>query len=647
MFSSRLNASHALLLLSSMVLASCSRPTLGGSKSAPPLDPVHRASTQTQPDTTSTTQTPPLELPRPASPKTARWLEQGWDESVRARVHHGSQGSATFPVPYEWFVALEQPSSTPERESPLLIDPAYMGSLGFINVNEDSERNPDGLPIGFARVDPFHSPLPGSLNPNPATGGGYTGIGFTCAACHTAQLEYGDTRLLIDGGPASTNLGAFREALQGALQGLADSARAQRFATRVLSSNATPEQRQMLQAQLLGFTRAAAQELAATVAATRARLAQGEVLVDEGFARLDALARIGNQVFWNDQRRSSNIVSNELDDNYALPNAPVSFPAIWDAPWFDWVQYNGSIMQPMFRNFSEALGVGAQINLGADPSLQLRSTVDVRSLHQLERDIAGAPPWPAKAFQGLRSPRWPEDVLGQIDRKLAERGAALYAERCESCHLPPPSTRAFWSSKHWRTDGDGHRPAHRYLVLELVPIDQIGTDPAQADNLRKRMIQLPGVLGGKSVSYGQALTRLTKAIDKAYDEAKVPRAERAAFSGGRENRVRAELAYRPRPLNGAWATPPFLHNGSVPTLYQLLSPIEERDTTFYVGSRAFDPTVIGFEHGPAPGLSMVDTSIPGNLNTGHEFTDRAGRGVLGPALSKADRMALIEFIKTL
>ena len=74
----------------------------------------------------------------------------------------------------------------------------------------------------------------------------------------------------------------------------------------------------------------------------------------EGYGRLDALNRIGNQVFSMDLKKP---------ENYAGSSAPVHYPRIWNTPWFDWVQYNGSIMQPMVRNAGESLGVSAELNL--------------------------------------------------------------------------------------------------------------------------------------------------------------------------------------------------------------------------------------------------------------------------------------------
>ncbi len=81
--------------------------------------------------------------------------------------------------------------------------------------------------------------------------------------------------------------------------------------------------------------------------------------VTEGFSRLDALNRIGNQVFALDPHRY---------DNYVNLNAPVKYPHIWTSSWFDWVQYDGSIMEPLVRNAGEAMGVTAEVDFHAPPN---------------------------------------------------------------------------------------------------------------------------------------------------------------------------------------------------------------------------------------------------------------------------------------
>ena len=122
--------------------------------------------------------------------------------------------------------------------------------------------------------------------------------------------------------------------------------------------------------------------------------------IEEGYGRLDALNRIGNQVFSIDLKKP---------DNYAGSSAPVHYPRIWNTPWFDWVQYNGSIMQPMVRNAGESLGVSAELNL-TDPSKGLfKSSVNVKSLYEMEEMIKGKQRrrTPRTGSPGLKSPKWP------------------------------------------------------------------------------------------------------------------------------------------------------------------------------------------------------------------------------------------------
>ncbi len=119
------------------------------------------------------------------------------------------------------------------------------------------------------------------------------------------------------------------------------------------------------------------------------------------------------------------------------------------------------------------------------------------------------------------------------------------------------------------------------------------------------------------------------------------------MNGDRPNGIQAPLAYKVRPLNGIWATPPYLHNGSVPTVYDLLSPASERPTKFYLGNREYDPVKLGYRTEELANGFAFDTSLPGNSNRGHEFSDDKRDGVIGPKLSPDERKALIEYIKTL
>jgi hypothetical protein len=95
------------------------------------------------------------------------------------------------------------------------------------------------------------------------------------------------------------------------------------------------------------------------------------------------------------------------------------------------------------------------------------------------------------------------------------------------------------------------------------------------------------------------------------------------------------------PLEGLWLRAPYLHNGSVPTLVDLLEPGSRRPMRFWRGYDVFDPVNVGFiADGPAAQASgtLFETHRPGNGNGGHEY---------GVTLAPDAKRALIEYLKTL
>ncbi|MFT8244316.1 di-heme-cytochrome C peroxidase [Roseomonas sp. BN140053] len=542
------------------------------------------------------------ELPDYTPPNSVTTLDQNWTEAQRRWFYHASQGTRLLPA--SWFLALEQP-----RPSLVAVErfaaPDYLARFGFL-PDPVSPDNPDGLPVGFAR-DSF--PVDGQLNAPPEAV-----VGLTCAACHTGQVEFGGRALRIDGGPAMTDTGAFQDMLGAAILLTAESEpRFNRFAARVLTGNDTPETRAALRERLNAALAAGRTE--------RGLAARGALYpVEEGFGRLDALGRGGNFVFATQTGDTRNL---------AVADGPVSYPALWDAPWFDWVQYNGAIRQPMGRNLAEAMGVRSVTKLSGPPESLYASTVRPDTIHAMERQLAGPAPG-----EGLRSPPWPQAVLGPIDAAMAERGKAHYARLCAGCH-----------------DGGWTAPdaaGRRYRQITMVPLARIGTDPKAARNFAERRAFFPP--GGEAqVSAAEGLREVTTRVaQRWYEAAGVPPGQRAEMDGYRTNDWRAPAAYRARPLNGIWATAPYLHNGSVPSLYQMLLPAERRDAAFFTGSRQFDPRAVGFSTAPFDGGFRFDTAIPGNSNRGHEFRDGLpGNGTIGPALTEDQRWELVEYLKTL
>ncbi|WP_066526515.1 c-type cytochrome [Erythrobacter sp. CCH5-A1] len=189
----------------------------------------------------------------------------------------------------------------------------------------------------------------------------------------------------------------------------------------------------------------------------------------------------------------------------------------------------------------------------------------------------------------------PQGFPGPVDRAAAQRGAGLYAQGCASCH--------------GRFDWNGGAPR-----LASYPdwIGDVGTDP-----LRARVMD-------------DGLARAIRG---------------SAYAS--EIGVRRGEGYTAPPLAGLWASAPYLHNGSVPSLAALLDP-RLRPRRFMVGGHALDWTSMGLRltaegrypvgYRPFAVPQWVDTGRPGLGNGGHSF---------GSGLTAQERAALIEFLKLL
>ena len=663
----------------------------------------------------------PPPLPDRAPIKEAHWLDQNWSTQDRHWFHHASQGTATFPVPNAWFLALEQPGIHLFTRPGLLADSSYLERFGFlpspksVDVDETSlsrfgyapspdattepaptsvaglqltpVENFDGLPVGFARMTGVTNPGTGAPEADK--------IGLTCAACHTGHISYKGVSVRFDGGPATVNLKKLELAT-----GLSIAyttwvpGRFNRFATRVLGPDAGQQERDKLKK---GLTEVRDFLLAQIKIYQKTIKARKQEDTEEGFGRLDALNRIGNQVFYTD------LVMAGLagyENNLHANDAPVSFPPIWTVPWFWWAQYDASIEQPLIRNAGEALGVAALVNLSPNPPLEalFRSSVAVENLVRIEGMLSGPDPFRQnpKGFAGLKSPKWPSQIFAndgawKIDSARVSKGRAIYAEICAECHLGPVDdplfdqqfpNKSFWSSDHWK-NLDSPNPV-------LMPVQKgvagMGTDPAQANVLASRQVQVPGFFdlkpGRDLDSRGKCsdlpayfstempfsialMVVVDKVSAKGMKDRNLSGADQAALWGPRKNCPNPAPGgphYRARPLNGVWATAPYLHNGSVPSLYWLLKSAAERPTQFCQGSRDFDPQQVGFRvlAGEKASCSKGETlfsttakdgsAIHGNSVLGHSLEGTPGPakpGVIGRMLSEDERYDLIEYLKTL
>ncbi|MCM3901658.1 MAG: cytochrome c [Pyrinomonadaceae bacterium] len=516
---------------------------------------------------------------------------QGWTMEDRQAFYHTTQGTRV--LPYRWLLALEDPGLFTER--PFLTDEKAR-RYGLI-PDPNTMNNADRLPIGLAK--------------DVAPDGEF--ISVTCAACHTGQISFNGTVMRIDGGPATHNLsGFFIKAYAALADTLAHPIKFRRFAKKVLGDNYSLNEKTRLGLRV-------ASELKNPVYT----LVQGTLRhlypTEEGPGRLDALGRGGNLV-----------LGTRIGDtrNLGVANGPVSYPHLWGTTSFDWVQWNGSIQQPMARNIGEALGVNALITLQGNPSDFFQSTVNIQNLFLLEQKL-----------EKLEAPRWPENVLGSIDQEKASQGQALYTQHCAACHeskpLPP------------------NEFGKVFLRINMSRLDIIGTDPTAAVNFNQRLVHTrqlsqPPISLPPVITASTALEEVTRQVTKRkYAELGITPEMQNEMNGWRENKIRAPLAYRARNMDGIWASAPYLHNNSVPNLYQLLLPAADRDTVFYVGNAEYDPKAVGFQTGVFDGGFKFRTNITGNSNAGHEFRDGPRvKGVIGPLLTEPERWAIVEYLKT-
>lgn len=579
-------------------------------------------------------------LPEIQQPETVVYVDQGWDKKTKDTFWNIPQG--TFLMPYNWFLSLERPNGEADSTGKLLSDRSYMERFGFISAPYKTESNPGNLPIGFGYNDKFNIPynekeIEGNALYNYMNKYKTPTAEISCAACHTGMIEHKGKGLLLEGGPAMTDIILFQDKLGATiLEMTLDSSKLDRFAERVHALKPKEASTEEIKTAFNAYT-ALSKASSLTMAKERIETFR------EGFGRLDALTRIGNIVFGKDLN---------ISENYRAIRGPVNYPYIWTVPWFDWAQYNGSIRQPMVRNVGEVLGVQALLNITSKEML-FHSSVRVDNLKKVEDDLTGK-----EKLGGLSAPEYEEAAklldMPAIDSTLASKGKTLYNDLCKKCHMPPVGSDEIMEKKYWTAPNEWNR---QYLKTHNIPLDVIGTDPMAATDFFERRAD-SGNLGLGVIGADTGLWKVVGETAKAYYKShNIPESEWAEWDGYRKNVVLRPLGYRTRPLNGTWATPPYLHNGSVPNLYELLSPYEERSEKFYLGSKKFDPKKLGLDTRKFTGGFLMDTTLPGNANTGHLFSnakttnsmkpEAKAQGIIGRELSKDERYAIIEYIKTL
>jgi hypothetical protein len=579
-------------------------------------------------------------IPTPGT--SVKTLSQNWDDEAEW-FYNTPQGS--YLIRYKWFLNLEQATS-----KTLFRDVSNIQKLGYLARSRDDNGNPDGLPIGFVK-DP--KPIGGGQSEN------Y--LGLTCAACHTGYVQYRNTMYLLDGAPTQGNFEELLRQLTEAMNAtVANDEKFDRFAKAVLGEARSTDTKTILRSQL-----SAAVQLRA---AYNDRNLPAAGATPFGPGRVDAFGAIMNEV----AERFAQVAG-----NHTAANAPVSYPVLWDAPQHDFVQWNGAaenkkskLTEPIVgtehigalgRNTGEVLGVFGEIDASAEPSIkQLKhypNSAKRGNLIAIEDSL-----------RNLWSPEWPDD-FPRIKPTLSGPGRLLFEKHCAECHgsidRDSDSRKVEAKLSDEQTDPLMARNfltrVGRTGVLRGRRVEPLSTnlanfgDRAPVGLMLKHLVQSAIIRADKDVlAAGEArvkqlVTDLQSKIDYQISgrlltntEGIGERAGRFVFGGekGVNSRVRKsrrsllqpaesrldeavteasqiELHYKARPLNGIWASAPYLHNGSIPNLDELLKrPNERSQADFKVGSAEFDPVKVGFRTDKGENF---DPKLPGNWNLGESL----------------------------
>ncbi len=561
-------------------------------------------------------------------------LNQGWTDEIRQKFWFTTQGAQI--IPYTWFLWLEQADS-----ENLFRSNTHMESLRYL-PEKPSSLNPGGLPIGFALDKTDEQDW----------------MGLTCAACHTNQIDYKGKKYLVEGAPTLANFVEFFNRLAASLKATyQNESKFQRFAKNVLADNYSDSAADDLKQSVIELSLKVNERIAVNA------LPEHYPSDFTSYARLDA--------FGNIQNAASAFALHDLSNKNA-PTAPVSYPFLWGTHQSDVVQWNASapntpVVGPLVRNIGEVVGVFGNLDMEEsawwrrllfDVKVEYSSSVIMQNLGSLELWV-----------KQLRAPAWSETALPSVDTMLAAQGSLLYDQHCASCHQVIPADKQ----------------ADLYQAVR-VPVSVAGTDPAMSVNASyhmastlllegtKEQILIGKEFGAVAPSISLAVNGVTGLVlQKPLTALKAGLIPTLGGSKGNfdENtfkqkvsdylKKRTELAehdsvsslsdftpdlskiyYKARPLNGIWATAPYLHNGSVPDLWQLLQKPDQRVKSFWVGSREFDPKHVGFVSSEGLNefkvLQKDGQAQPGNSNSGHEH---------GTDLADSDKWALIEYMKTL
>ncbi|MEI8026036.1 MAG: di-heme-cytochrome C peroxidase [Pseudomonadota bacterium] len=609
---------------------------------------------------------------------------------ARSMWYNTAQGSFMFPLPLFLELELDNGNKFASQKN--------MSQFGFVFPpdsdaaleGKNTKYSLQGLPLGFVKEKDKRPEMLGS-----------TAVGVTCAACHTGEIVSKNVRFVIDGGQPLVDFPKFQSALVSVVTKYKQDPN--KLAT--LCSNAQKRESSLFREETDRIYSDKSKcishfNFAATYLLGREK--RNKPATNGGPGRLDAVAQLLNEL------AATHLKLDEAR-NTVRPAAPISFPHLWNAPHLECVQTNCLARNPLTRNMGEVTGVFGYLSIeGRD-----ESTANVNSklsdpqtrnhfenfLNSVGNGIASTKSelidanfpkvktgsdlfkifWLEDALSELPSPKWSEAFKAEhlIDQKLAARGKEIYFKEqfsfdnrkvsCAGCHvIADLNNPASLASEEASSDGK-----KRFFRSTRVAPEVVGTDMAFLMEAASRtyaqkelplsfklfydiaLKQVPNPLADKTalVIFGITNKFALDAWIKANNLSDKDVEEMTHFHSNSKDFAAA--FYKARPLDGIAFSAPYLHNGSVPSLYDLFMVDGARPNKFQVGTLEYDDKKVGyktqgvgffdygtFEFDTSKGKSDLrgNGQVYGNRNSGHAW---------GTGLEKQDKIALVEYLKSL
>lgn len=540
-------------------------------------------------------------------------IDQGWTQAEKNLAYTLDEGSQL--MPYRWYLALEL-AGTKKKFS------ENAKAYGLLPTDS-------GFPIGMSiREDTETETLYGEKK----------WVGLNCTACHSGTVSLAGRKVLLQGGQSLFDIQKFEKGiLDGIVDTLADQAKLQRFVATLNADGGTLTDANSVRGSLEAFR----DEFGAWVQRNHHFLDKNAKEVAMGPGRMDGVGGATNDLICKLTPRMGNqmiamFVTDEKNCRSAHP--PSSIPHLWGMTEEQFVQWDGSVHASLGRNFGQSTATYAKnwIERDAAGEVRYRSTANIENLAIFE-DLykkLRAPDWSELAKQGLVDPLQPDKV---------GRGEKIYAQNCISCHAVQPKFTApnSFGNSFWET--------------KISTVAEVGTDGQYLDADQTRRANLPSALSDQfKKAFGESAVDSSNQVKGAtfrafvlgamilqsWDANRVAVETRARQTNCRDQGVQQHIVgYKARPLAGVLLTAPFLHNGSVPTLLDLLQPATKRPKSFYVGCDVYDVIKMGYTcDAKSENAFLVTTTDGANGNQGHEY---------GTQLTSGEKADLIEYLKSL